>query len=170
MGSFLKLLSASALAGALLGGAAAAQDGVKPKPAPAPEHATDSEIARYCTALAPSEAEARAANQLRRLAALEQQVREEVEKLETKQAAAREWVTRREAMMKSATDDVVAIYAKMAPDAAATQLSAMEEGMAAAVLLKLKPATASAILAEMEPDKAAKLSTLVAGAIGAERS
>lgn len=172
MSSTSKLLSAAALACALFASAATAQNGVKPKPAatPAPDRGAESEIARYCAALAPSAAEARAAYQLRRLSDLEQQVRDEVEKLEAKEAAAREWVTKRETMMKSATDDVVAIYAKMAPDAAATELSAMDEGMAAAVLAKLKPKTASAILAEMDPDKAGKLSTLIAGALGADKS
>lgn len=170
MSSLPKLLLAAALASLLLDAAAAAQDGVKPKPTAAPERSTEGEIARYCAALAPSAAEARAAYQLHRLTDLEQQVRDEVDKLETKETAAREWVVKRETMMKSATDDVVAIYGKMAPDAAATQLSAMDEGMAAAVLAKLKPQTASAILAEMEADKAAKLSTLIAGALGAERS
>ena len=170
MSSFPQLLCAAALAGALAATSASAQDDAKPKPASSPERPSESEIARYCAALAPSAAEARAAYQLRRLAKLQQQVRDEVEKLENKETAAREWVTRREAMMKSATDDVVAIYGKMTPDAAATQLAAMDEGMAAAVLAKLKPQTASAILAEMEADKAAKLSTLMAGALGAERS
>jgi len=168
MSSPPKLLLAVAVAAVLHVAAALAQDG--PKPKSAPERSTESEIARYCAALAPSAAEARAAYQLRRLTALEQQVRDEVVKLETKETAAREWVRKRETMMKSATDDVVAIYGKMAPDAAATQLSAMDEGMAAAVLTKLKPQTASAILAEMDADKAAKLSTLIAGALGAERS
>jgi flagellar motility protein MotE (MotC chaperone) len=34
------------------------------------------------------------------------------------------------------------------------------------VLAKLKPQAAGAILAEMQADKAAKLSTLIAGAVG----
>ncbi|HXT06489.1 MAG TPA: hypothetical protein VN715_06065 [Roseiarcus sp.] len=170
MSSLSKLLTAAALASALIATAAAAQDGAKVKPKPAPDRAMEGEISRYCAALAPSAAEARAAYQLRRLADLQHQVRDEVDKLDAKEAAARQWVTRRETMMKSATDDVVAIYGKMAADAAATQLSAMDEGMAAAVLAKLKPRTASAILAEMEADKAAKLSTLIAGALGAQRS
>jgi flagellar motility protein MotE (MotC chaperone) len=170
MSSTPKLLSVAALAGALIATAAMAQNGAKPKPAPAPDHALEGEIVRYCAALAPSAAEARAAYQLRRLTDLGEQVRDQVEKLEAKEAAAQEWVTKRETMMKSATDDVVAIYGKMAPDAAATELSAMDEGMAAAVLAKLKPKVASAILAEMEADKAAKLSTLIAGALGADRS
>lgn len=128
--------------------------------------AAESEIARYCGALAPSAREARAVYQLRKLADLERDVREAVDRLEAKEMATREWVTKRETMMKSATDDVVAIYAKMAADAAASQLSAMDEPIAAAVLAKLRPQAAGAILAEMQADKAAKLSTLIAGALG----
>ena len=150
---------AAALACGLALNPAAAQEPLRPAPA-------DSEIARYCQALAPSAGEARAAYQLRRLADLEARVREEVENLEIKENAAREWVTKREAMMKAATDDVVAIYAKMEPDAAAPQLAAMDESVAAAVLAKLNPRAASAILGEMQADKAAKLSSLLSGADG----
>lgn len=158
----------AAFASLMLAAPASAQDNLKPKAAP--ERPADSEIARFCGALAPSASEARAAYQLRRLAELEREARDEVEKLEAKEAAAREWVTKREAMMKQATDDVVAIYAKMAPDAAATQLAAMDDSVAAAVLAKLKPQTASAILGEMDADRAAKLSTLISGGPGAEKS
>ncbi len=42
--------------------------------------------------------------------------------------------------------------------------------MAAALLAKLKPQAASAILAEMEADKAAKLSSLIGGAPGGDKS
>jgi flagellar motility protein MotE (MotC chaperone) len=152
---------AAALAGALALSPAAAQDGIKLKPA---EHSAQSEIERYCGALAPSAAEARAAYQLRRLADLEAQVREESEKLEAKEMAAREWVTKREEMMKSAADDVVAIYGKMDAESAALKLAAMDDVIAAAVLAKMKPSAASAILESMDTERAAKLSTLLAGA------
>jgi flagellar motility protein MotE (MotC chaperone) len=143
---------------------ACAQEAAKPRLAP------ESEIARYCAAIAPSASEARAIYQLRRLSDLHTQVRDAVEKLESKQNEAREWVMKRESMMKSATDDVVAIYAKMAPDAAAPQLAAMDDGVAAAVLSKLKPGVAGAILAEMQAEKAARLSLLIAGAAPGDKS
>jgi len=151
---------------ALALGPAFAQDPPKPKPA----ISDNDEIARYCAALGPSVVEARAAYQLRRLDELEAEARNQVEKLEIKERAARAWVTRREEMMKSATEDVVAIYAKMTPEAAAAQIAAMEEVMAAAVLAKLKPGVAGAILAEMQAEKAAKLSMLIAGALAADKS
>ena len=158
---------AAALASALTVSCAAAQDGVKLKPS---ERPATSEIERYCGSLAPDASEARAAYQLRRLADLQAQVREELEKLEAKAMAAREWVTKRDEMMKAATDDVVAIYGKMDAEAAAPKLAAMDDMMAAAVLAKLAPRAASAILSEMDSDKAAKLSTLIAGVVTADKS
>jgi flagellar motility protein MotE (MotC chaperone) len=152
MSALPKLPCAAALAAAFLATPAAAQDNGKPTPG------AESEIARYCNALAPGAREARAAYQFRRLADLESEVRDEVEKLEAKESAAREWVTKRDSMMKSA------------PDAAASQLSALDEPVAAAVLAKLKPQAASAILAEMQADKAAKLSSLIAGAPSGDKS
>jgi flagellar motility protein MotE (MotC chaperone) len=154
------LASATALSPAL------AQDPPKPKPALSE---TD-EIARYCAALGPSIVEARAAYQLRRLEELEVEAREQVEKLEAKEREAREWVTKREQMLKAATDDVVAIYAKMTPEAAAGELANMDDLIAASVLARLKPATAGAILTEMPAEKAAKLSTLIAGAQAVDKS
>ena len=157
-----------ALVALLAASPALGQDAAKPKGVQ--EHGANGEVARYCASLAPSASEARAAYQLRRLADLEAEVREAMQKLEAKEAEARDWVTKREAMMKAATDDVVAVYNKMAPDAAATQLAEMEEPMAAAVLTKLKPQTASAVLAEMSAGKAAKLSALMAGQQAQDRS
>jgi flagellar motility protein MotE (MotC chaperone) len=156
----------AALASALALTPATAQDGVKPKPT----LTETEEIARYCAALGPSIVEARAAYQLRRLEDLEAQTREQVEKLEAKQREAREWVTKREQMMKAATDDVIGIYSKMPAEAAAAKLSEMDERMAASVLARLKPGAAAAILTEMQTEKAAKLSTLIAGALPADKS
>ena len=56
------------------------------------------------------------------------------------------------------------IYARMRPDAAASQLAAMDEETAAAVLTKLNPRNASAILNEMPPARAARLTMTIAGA------
>lgn len=148
------------LASALALFPALAQDPPKPKPA----MSESDEIARYCAALGPSIVEARAAYQLRRLEELEVEAREQIEKLEVKERAAREWVTKREQMLKAATDDVVAIFAKMTPEAAAGELASMDDMIAASVLAKLKPAAAGAILTEMPAEKASKLSTLIAGA------
>jgi len=124
----------------------------------------DSEISRYCGNVAPSAAEARVNFQMKRLNELEARVRDEVAELKRRESEARDWVIKREQLTKAATDDVVAIYAKMSAEAASSQLASMEELMAASILSKLKPQTASAILNEMETDKAAKLTTMMSGA------
>ena len=164
------LASATALAAVLAPSPGLAQEPGKAKAAPAAERSAEDEISRYCAAVAPSAAEARATYQLRRLTDLQADMREAVEKLVNKENEAREWVVKREGMMKSATEDVVAIYAKMSPEAAAPQLAAMDDNIAAAVLAKLNPRAAGAILAEMQSDKAAKLSLLIAGATPADKS
>jgi flagellar motility protein MotE (MotC chaperone) len=151
-------------------GDAFAQDRAKPKPpAAAPEKPADSEIARYCTNLAPSAVEARIAYQTRRLVELEAEVKQRISELEKRESEASEWVAKREALMKSATEDVVAIYAKMPAEAAAAQLGAMEDPVAVAILIKLNPRAAGGILGEMEAEKAARLTSLISGAASPEK-
>jgi flagellar motility protein MotE (MotC chaperone) len=149
----------------------AAEDAQKPRPAtedaqkpkPAADKGAESEIARYCVAIAPSAVEARLNYQLKQLVALEARVKEETAALEKREAGAREWVTKREELMKAATDEVVAVYAKMSAEAAATQLADMDEAVATSILTKLKPQVASAILNEMDNEKAARLTTIMSG-------
>ena len=66
-------------------------------------------------------------------------------------------MSKRDAMLNAASDDVVAIYTKMDAEAAAAQLAAMDEPVAVAILAKLKTNAASAILNEMDAGRAAKL-------------
>ena len=72
-------------------------------------------------------------------------------------------------MQSGAEDDVVAIYARMDPEAAARQIAALDDRLAAAILAKLKPAAASAILGEMEADRASRLAGLIGSADGREK-
>jgi hypothetical protein len=87
------------------------------------------------------------------------------------EAESKEWIAKREEFMKKAEDGVVAVYAKMEPEAAAAQLLLMDEAMAAALLSKLNPRVSSAILDEMDAGKAAKLTDLMSasGAPAANR-
>ena len=124
----------------------------------------DPEIVRYCANVEPSAAEARMEYQSRRLAELEARVKAEIDELKKHEDAAREWVNKRDAFMKSASEDVVQIYAKMAADAAAGEMASMDDQLAASILSKLKPQAASAILGEMDADKAGRLTTLMSGA------
>jgi len=142
--------------------AARADEPAKAKPAA--DKSSESEIARYCAAVAPSAAEARLDYQLKTLLDLDARVRAEIADLQARELDAREWVLKRQELAKAATEDVTSIYTKMAPDAAASQLANMDDDVAASILNKLKPQAAGLILAEMDADRAAKLVELMAGA------
>lgn len=125
--------------------------------------APDIEASRFCANAGPSIAEARIAWERKQLGDLDAQVKQRLADLEKAQASIQEWVAKRDAMLKSASDDLVAIYAKMQPETAATQIAAMDDQMAAAILGKLKAGTAGAILNEMEADRASKLAVVLSG-------
>ena len=122
---------------------------------------TGDAVGRYCSNIAPVAIESRIAWQIKRLNELDALVKQRIAELDAKEAEARDWVSKREDMLKQAGDDVVAIYAKMRPEAASSQLNAMDDVSAAAILSKLNPRAASAILNEMEATRAAKLTDLI---------
>ena len=167
------------VAAVLLACPAFAQDGRAPekeKPKAAanktPDKATadkapDIEASRFCANVAPSIAEARIAWETKRLSELDAQVKQRLADLEKAEASVQEWVAKRDAALKSASDNLVAIYAKMQPETAATQIAAMDDQMAAAILGKLKAGAAGAILNEMEAERASKLAAVLSGATGA---
>ncbi|MBV8662197.1 MAG: hypothetical protein JO107_03750 [Hyphomicrobiales bacterium] len=158
----LASLGAIVLIAGMPAAGALAQSDAKPKSVPAAAGAGDS-VARYCNNAAPVAAEARIAWQSKKLSELEGQLKQRIADLDAKEAEAREWVAKREAMMSAATDDVVAIYAKMDPQAAAAQMAALDAPVAVAILGKLKSNKSSAILGEMEPAKAGELTGLLSG-------
>jgi flagellar motility protein MotE (MotC chaperone) len=129
----------------------------------------DVEASRFCANVAPSIAEARIAWRTKRLGELDAQVKQRLADLEKAEASVQEWVAKRDAMLKAASDDLVAIYAKMQPETAATQIGAMDDQMAAAILAKLKPNAAGAILDEMEAERASKLAAVLSGATAGEK-
>ncbi|MGQ7792575.1 MotE family protein [Faunimonas sp. B44] len=131
---------------------------------PGVDAATLTDADRYCRNIADAAADARAAWQARKLRELEEQVEARLVLLEAKQAEFADWVRRREALLASAEEGVVAIYGRMRPDAAARQLTSMDGDVAAAILAKLNARVASAILNEMEPARAAGLADTISGA------
>ena len=82
---------------------------------------------------------------------------------EAKKAEYVAWLRKRDDAMRQAAESVVAIYARMRPDAAALQIAAMDDAMAAAILTKLPARAAGAILNEMEAGRAARLTRAMAG-------
>jgi flagellar motility protein MotE (MotC chaperone) len=167
----LCLVSALAAA-ALFALPASAQDGRAPegqKSKPSPDKAAEIDAGRFCANVAPSIAEARIAWQTKRLGELDAEVKQRLADLEKAETSVQEWVAKRDILLKTAGDDLVAIYAKMQPESAAVQLAAMDDQMAAAILAKLTPGAAGAILDEMGAERASKLASLLSGAGGAEK-
>ncbi len=119
---------------------------------------------QYCTNIATAAADARFVWQQQQLLETEEQVKARIADLEAKIADYRQWLARRDDFSRKAEASVTGIYAKMRPDAAAQQLMALDEEMAAAVITKLNPRTASAVMAEMDAKQAARLSAIISGA------
>jgi flagellar motility protein MotE (MotC chaperone) len=136
----------------------------KPAPAGAGDPAEGGAAQRYCINIADAAADARFAWQKKTLNEIERELDRRIALLESKAAEYREWLARRDEFARKAQDTLVRIYARMRPDAAASQLVAMDEETAAAVLTKLDPRNASAILNEMPAGAAARLTATIAGA------
>jgi len=153
------------------------QDGRKPEAAPKPAEARRSapaadsrqvsEIQKFCANNVVTAGDAKAAWQAAKLKELDEQIKQRIAELESKRAEYQEWLKKREEAMKKAEEGIVAIYARMRPDAAASQLAAMDDDMAAALLAKLTPQKASQILNEIEPGRAARLTNTMAGTVTA---
>lgn len=119
--------------------------------------AKTSAAAQYCSNIGDQAADARFAWQAETLAGLKKELDEKIAALEAKRAEYEEWLNKRNEALKQAETGIVNVYAKMRPDAASEQLSAMEIPMAAAILRQLNARNASAILNEMDAERAAQL-------------
>jgi flagellar motility protein MotE (MotC chaperone) len=119
---------------------------------------------QYCSSVFDAAAAARLAQQKSALSKAEQQIDARIAVLAAKTEELKTWIKTREDFTSRATDAIVQIYSKMKPDAAASQLMAMDEVTAAAVVSKLSPKANSLILPEMDATKAARLSAIIAGA------
>jgi flagellar motility protein MotE (MotC chaperone) len=161
------------LAAVLIACPAVAQDRRTPereKSRTAADKAAGSEASRFCANVGPSIAEARIAWQTKRLSDLDAQVKQRLADLEKAEASVKEWVAKRDATLKAASDGLVAIYSRMQPETAAAQIGAMDDQMAAAILGKLKPSAAGAILDEMEAERASRIAAFLSGAAGEKKS
>lgn len=139
-------------------------------PAPAPAKRSESPplttaaARQFCVNIADAAAEAKFAWQRRALADLQTELDQRIALVDAKTAELQKWVERRDEFSKKARDNLVLIYARMRPDAAAMQLTEMDQETAAAVLVKLDARISSAILNEMQPAQAARLTATIAGA------
>lgn len=132
-------------------------------PAAATPRTEPSETALYCESIRDSAQEARVRWQAQALLEIEARIEDRLRELAALRDEYEEWLARRQEFLRKAEDGVIDIYSRMRPDAAAAQLSAMDNETAGAVIARLNPRQASAILNEMEPARAAQLTKTVAG-------
>lgn len=130
---------------------------------PADVKGAQADIQQFCANNAAVIGDARIVWQTSKLIELESRVRKQLTELEARKAEYVEWLRKRSDALKLATDNIVAIYAHMRPDAAALQIAAMDEAVAAAILAKLSARVASAVFNEMEVGQAARLSHMMVG-------
>lgn len=116
----------------------------------------------YCRNIRQLASDARMLWQVEAINKMEKELESKIVLLEQKIQEHKEWLQKRNAFARKANKDLVNIYAKMRPDAAAVQLSLIDDAIAAAILTKLKPRAASSILNEMKPARAARLSGTIA--------
>lgn len=124
---------------------------------PAEPAGAATEAKQFCANNLAIAGDARIAWQTSKLLDLEAQIKQRLADLEARKAQLVEWLQKHDEVMKKATDDVIAIYMHMKPDAAASQLAVMDDATAAALIAKLPPRLAGPILNEMEPPRAAQL-------------
>ena len=123
--------------------------------AAAPPSSADAQT--FCRNVATAAADARFALQTRKLGDLEAEVGKRVAALEAKEAEVKDLLARHDEALKQAQASLVAIYAKMRPDAAALQIAALDDATAAALLQGLNARQSSAILNEIPTERAVKL-------------
>lgn len=136
---------------------------VKPAETVLPPPSADTDAAQFCSNITDAAADARLAWQLKEIQNAEGRLRERIAELEAKRAEYEHWLRLRDEFLKKAERNVVDIYSRMKPDAAAVQLASMGDDTAAALLAQLAPRNSSAILNEMEPARAAHLANTLAG-------
>jgi flagellar motility protein MotE (MotC chaperone) len=123
-----------------------------------------SEIERFCGNIADAARDRRYAMQAAELKALQAELDKRIKTLEDKKVEYEEWLKRREEFLAQAEDNVVKIYARMKPDAAAERLSELQAELAAGILMKLDSRKAGTILNEMDKKAAATLTGIMAAA------
>lgn len=133
------------------------------------QKAYESEIEAYCANIADAARDQRYLRQKNELENLKSKVDERIALLEQRRDEYQKWLGKRDDFMKVAEATLVDIYKNMRPDAAASQLSLINPGIAAAIVMKLNARLSSQILNEMEPEKAAALAGIIANAAATEQ-
>jgi flagellar motility protein MotE (MotC chaperone) len=122
------------------------------------------EVQRFCTNITDAARDRRYALQAKELDKLKADIDERIKALEAKRQEYEDWLKRRDGFLAKAEDNVVKIYAKMKPDAAAERLAEVKIELAAGILMKLDARQASTILNEMDSKAAATITGVMASA------
>lgn len=117
----------------------------------------DKETHELCANIAASIEQERLTRQKKALGEIEAQIKTRLAALEAKENEVGARIERLEAFEKKTDESLVAFYAAMKPDAAAAQLTELDDDIAAGILLKLKTKASSAILNEMQAERGAAL-------------
>ena len=129
-----------------------------------PPASGSTEVQRFCSNIADAARDQRYAIQAKELERLKGEIDERMKALEAKRLDYEQWLQRRNDFLAKVEDNVVKIYAKMKPDAAAERLAEVKIELAAGILMKLDPRQASTILNEMESKAAATITGVMVSA------
>jgi flagellar motility protein MotE (MotC chaperone) len=122
----------------------------------------DSDAERFCTNIQDEARERRYALKNAELKAIAAEIDVKMKALEDKRAEFEAWQKRREEFATLATDNLVDIYKKMRPAAAAERLAVLSTDLSASILMKLPSRQAGVILNEMEPETVAAITAIMA--------
>jgi flagellar motility protein MotE (MotC chaperone) len=130
--------------------------------APKVAKADGSEAGQFCANIQDEARERRYALKEAELTAIAAEIEQKMKALEAKRAEFEIWQKRREAFAMLATDNLVDIYKKMRPAAAAERLAVLSTDLSASILMKLPSRQAGVILNEMSPDTVAAITAIMA--------
>jgi flagellar motility protein MotE (MotC chaperone) len=129
---------------------------------PKPVKTEGSDAEQFCANIQDQARERRYALKQAELTAMAARIDEKMKALEAKRAEFEAWQTRREEFAALATDNLVDIYKKMRPAAAAERLAVLSTDLSASILMKLPSRQAGVILNEMAPDTVAAITAIMA--------
>jgi flagellar motility protein MotE (MotC chaperone) len=126
------------------------------------EAAQGSDAERFCANIQDEARERRYALKDAELKAITAEIDVKMKALEERRAEFEAWQKRREEFARLATDNLVDIYKKMRPAAAAERLAVLSTDLSASILMKLPSRQAGVILNEMEPETVAAITAIMA--------
>lgn len=129
------------------------------------DQATQAEIQKFCTNIAEPARDQRYLLQKQELEKLQADVDQRIAVLEQRKEEYQDWLKRRNDFLQQAELNLIGIFKKMKPDAAAPQLEELIPEMAAAIVMKLPAQQSSLILSEMDPKKAAMVAAIMSSAV-----